>query len=87
MWEKTYGGGIVYSIQQTSNGGYITVGYTTEYGSGGKDIYVIKMDGEGNAKYLNVGITPPVKNAQVSGIITIKTNVVYLYSRSKKWRA
>ncbi len=87
VWGKSYGkydyDNIAYSIQQASDGGYIAVGYTTGYGSGARDIYVIKIDDEGNAKALNVGITEPVKNAQVSGIITIKTNVVSSNSVSK----
>ena len=31
-------------IENTSDGGYVTVGYTTSYGNGGADFYVIKIN-------------------------------------------
>jgi hypothetical protein len=51
VWEKTYGGSDddgAHSIQQTSDGGYIVAGRTYSFGIEGFDIYVIKMDAEGN---------------------------------------
>jgi len=51
LWEKFYGGSgndIAYSIQQTNDGGYIVAGYTYSFGKGGKDVYIIKLDAEGN---------------------------------------
>jgi len=53
-WQKTYGGtgfdGAQY-IQQTSDGGYIAVGWTDSFGSGGYDGYLLKLDGSGNLKW------------------------------------
>ncbi len=49
VWAKTYGGldqDIAYSIQQTSDGGYIVAGYTTSFGTGG-DIWVLKLNSAG----------------------------------------
>lgn len=51
IWTKTYGGkeydgGL--SVQMTSDGGYIIVGETESFGAGGKDIYLLKTDGNGN---------------------------------------
>ncbi|HOJ93459.1 MAG TPA: hypothetical protein PKW23_07370 [Dictyoglomaceae bacterium] len=50
IFEKAYGGpksekgyGIVKAVN-----GYILVGETTSYGSGGKDVYVVKIDRKGN---------------------------------------
>ena len=46
QWEKTYGGtndDYAYSIQQTSDGGYIVVG-----GAGSVGAWVLKLDGNGN---------------------------------------
>lgn len=51
QWEKTYGGAgfdIGVSVQQTSDCGYIIVGYMGSFGSGGVDIYLIKIDSNGN---------------------------------------
>jgi murein DD-endopeptidase MepM/ murein hydrolase activator NlpD len=51
LWEKTFGGSgydIANSIQQTSDGGYIVAGYTNSFGAGYSDVYIIKLDGNGN---------------------------------------
>ena len=51
LWEKTFGGSYddrAYCIQQTSDGGYIVAGYTSSFGVGNYDVYIIKMDANGN---------------------------------------
>jgi uncharacterized delta-60 repeat protein len=51
IWQKTYGGSnedYAYSIQQTSDGGFIVAGYTRSYGAGSDDIWVLKLDAAGN---------------------------------------
>ncbi len=51
QWAKTYGGiysDYAYSVQQTSDGGYIVAGYTYSFGAGGPDIFLIKTDANGN---------------------------------------
>lgn len=50
-WNKTFGGtekdGCA-DILQTSDGGYLIIGYTFSYGAGGLDAYLIKTDANGN---------------------------------------
>ena len=51
LWTKTYGGSDEdwsYSVQQTTDSGYIIVGYTYSYGIGNQDIWLIKTDASGD---------------------------------------
>jgi uncharacterized delta-60 repeat protein len=50
-WAKTYGGekgDAAYSIQQTSDGGYIVAGYTNSFGAGKNDFWVLKLNARGD---------------------------------------
>jgi len=54
QWAKTYGGTNwdgAYSVQQTSDGGYILAGYTNSFGAGGYDPFLIKTDANGNLQW------------------------------------
>jgi hypothetical protein len=53
VWQKTYGRSGEYgegasSIQQTTDGGYIVAGYTVSFGAGECDMWVLKLDENGN---------------------------------------
>ena len=51
LWSKTFGGiddEVGFSIQQTTDGGYIIGGYYGSMGGGGQDIYLLKTDANGN---------------------------------------
>ncbi|KQC14370.1 MAG: hypothetical protein APR63_14440 [Desulfuromonas sp. SDB] len=57
-WSKTYGGSEIdvgYSVQQTTNGGYIVLGSTESFGVGGEDIYLIKTNSNGDTLWSNTG--------------------------------
>jgi hypothetical protein len=51
LWQKTYGGkdyDVVYSIVKTDDNGYLIAGSTESFGNGERDVYLIKIDKNGN---------------------------------------
>ena len=50
-WSKTFGGGgleLGYSVKQTSDGGYVLLGYSDSYGSGLYDVLLLKLSAIGS---------------------------------------
>jgi hypothetical protein len=51
LWTRTYGGSEQeegYSVNQTSDGGYIITGYTASFGNGGFDVFVVRTNSFGD---------------------------------------
>jgi hypothetical protein len=54
QWQRTYGGisdDGAYCVVQTVDGGYALAGYTTSFGAGGTDFWLIKTDVDGFAAW------------------------------------
>jgi hypothetical protein len=52
LWTRATGGPgeeTANDIVQTSDGGFLIAGTTTSYGSGGSDVYLVKLDAQGNS--------------------------------------
>jgi hypothetical protein len=55
LWTQTFGGVDSergWSIQQTTDGGYIICGNTKSYGNGDNDVYLVKTDGNGQEEWV-----------------------------------
>lgn len=53
-WARTYGGSkneVGYSVQQTTDGGYIVAGQTESYGAGDADFWVLKLLPNGSVEW------------------------------------
>lgn len=54
QWNRTIGGtneDVALAIVQTTDGGYVTAGYTYSFGAGDRDYYIVKLDANGNLQW------------------------------------
>lgn len=54
QWNKTFGGtsdDYAYSIVQTNDGGYALAGFTASFGAGNRDLWLVKVDADGNPQW------------------------------------
>ncbi|NOY49414.1 MAG: hypothetical protein GXO88_02435 [Chlorobi bacterium] len=57
LWTKTFGGEYNdegWSVQQTTDGGYIITGFINSYGSSGFDVFLIKTNDEGDTLWTKI---------------------------------
>lgn len=97
VWTKTYGGtgnDMAYSVQQTSDSGYIVTGYTDSYGSGYGDVWLVKTDAHGDTlwtrTFRNYGGTDgycghSVRQTSDGGYIVAGTKDEYGSTAEKVW--
>ncbi|MDD1758357.1 MAG: hypothetical protein LUQ22_06460 [Methanotrichaceae archaeon] len=54
LWDRIFGGFVsssgdgAWSVVESDDGGFVTTGYTSSFGVGGKDLWLIKTDSSGN---------------------------------------
>src|SRR5436190_20708432 len=71
-WVKMFGGGlseILTSVQAASSGGFIAAGYTVSFGSGGNEIYVIRINTDGSTQWSKT--FGSVQNDETASIISL----------------
>ncbi|MHA2250147.1 MAG: hypothetical protein ACXAD7_07285 [Candidatus Kariarchaeaceae archaeon] len=76
-WNKTYGGTedeIAISVQTTSDGGYATTGVTESFGAGSEDMWLVKVDANGQAEWNQT--YGGIKNEQANGLLSITNGFI-----------
>lgn len=92
QWKKVFGGtGNEWGnyVEQNTNGDFIIIGYTTSFGAGGTDIYLIKTDSAGNLLWSKTyGGAAEEANSEwgISGKITTDGGIM-LCANTNTWGA
>lgn len=82
-WTKTFGGKdqeLAYSVQQTTDGGYIIAGYTNSYGAGSYDVYLVKTDSSGDTLSMEGAYSSVIWN----GAFILSTGGMEIFNGSMK---
>ena len=83
LWSRIYGGNesdAGYCVRQTTDEGYIVVGETWSFGSGGRDIYLLKTDSLGLLGIKEDDLSETVMNWEV--VCPVGVEVLIKYSKS-----
>ena len=94
QWDKTFGGtefDKAFSVQQTSDSGYILIGETESYGAGDDDIWLIKTDSNGNKQWdktfggASLDFASSVQQTSDGGYILIGSTELYGAGEDDLW--
>lgn len=80
LWTRTFGGPgneDAQQIQQTGDGGFIMIGHTHSYGAGNADVYLVKINGNGNLEWTRTYGGP---NFDYGNSIALTTDGGYIIS-------
>lgn len=65
-WTKSYGGSaedVAHAVLQTSDGGYMVVGETSSFGFGDKDMWILRLDSNGDSLWSTTFLSPELEVA------------------------
>ncbi len=77
-WQRSYGGSeedIAYYIQETSEGGYVSAGYTDSFGAGESDFLLLKLFSDGSIDPLCELVGGSDVTSQATSSFAIYTNI------------
>jgi hypothetical protein len=89
QWNKTYGGTAddeAWKLIQTGDGGYAPVGWTTSFGAGNRDAWLVKTDASGNIGGDESGLAWIYSSANTVTLYRGATDTSWNYVRVRLWK-